>query len=64
MKERLKKQKVFVKRLLKRSYFTSFEEALFKNQETMLSMDSSHSHILKVETLYKNVYQVLMIIDT
>ena len=47
---------MFVKqRLRKKIYFSLYEDSLFKNVETVLSMDliRSHSHELKVETLYK-----------
>ena len=52
----VKKAKGVCKAAIKKKlYFTLYEEALFKNKETVLSMDliRSHSHVLKVETLYK-----------
>lgn len=54
--EEVKKAKGVCKAAIKKKlYFSLYEEALFKNTETVLSMDliRSHSHELKVETLYK-----------
>ena len=54
--EEVKKAKGVCKATVKKKlYFTLYEEALFKNKETVSSMYliRSHSHILNVETLYK-----------